>query len=97
MSPSEEELEILAAKIGETVYIEVAKWHLYLNDAHLHTVVAEALYPRLLEGRIDLQVIDQVFQEISVQLGAGKRTLPLADLVPKQCQKQLLDVLEEFE
>ncbi|MGL6338716.1 MAG: DUF3181 family protein, partial [Waterburya sp.] len=34
-----QEIEALAAQIGENVYIDIAKWHLYLNDAHLHTLV----------------------------------------------------------
>jgi len=44
---STQDIEALAAKIGENVYIDVAKWHLYLNDAHLHTTVAEKVYPLL--------------------------------------------------
>lgn len=38
-------IEALAAEIGENVYMDIAKWHLYLSDAHLHTVLAEQLYP----------------------------------------------------
>ena len=38
-------LETLAAEIGESIYIDIAKWHLYLSDAKLHNVVAEKLYP----------------------------------------------------
>jgi hypothetical protein len=34
-------VEALAAEIGENIYVDVAKWHLYLSDAHLHTTVAE--------------------------------------------------------
>ena len=34
-------IESLAAEIGNNVYIDIAKWHLYLREAHLHTVVAE--------------------------------------------------------
>jgi hypothetical protein len=30
-------------------------------------------------------------------LGGGKREVPLADLIPMQCQVQLMDVLEEFQ
>lgn len=42
-----EVIEAIAAEIGEAVYIDVAKWHLYLSNAHLHTVVAEQVYPML--------------------------------------------------
>ncbi|MEG4319920.1 MULTISPECIES: DUF3181 family protein [unclassified Microcoleus] len=90
-------IESLAAEIGENVYIDIAKWHLYLRDAHLHTVVAQQLYPMLVDGNVDDDKVGQVLQGISVKLGGGKREVPLADLIPMQCQVQLMDVLEEFQ
>ena len=30
-------IEDLAVAIGDKVYLDVAKWHLYLQDAKLHT------------------------------------------------------------
>ncbi|MCC3406696.1 MAG: DUF3181 family protein [Microcoleus sp. PH2017_10_PVI_O_A] len=90
-------IESLAAQIGENVYIDIAKWHLYLRDAHLHTVVAQQLYPMLENGNLDADRVRQVLQGISVKLGGGKREVPLADLIPMQCQVQLMDVLEEFQ
>lgn len=90
-------IESLAAEIGENVYIDIAKWHLYLRDAHLHTVVAEQLYPMLEAGDLDADRVAQVLQGIPVKLGGGKREVPLADLIPMQCQVQLMDVLEEFQ
>ena len=90
-------IESLAAEIGENVYIDIAKWHLYLSDAHLHTVVAEQLYPMLENGDLDADRVAQVLQGIPVKLGGGKREVPLADLIPMQCQVQLMDVLEEFQ
>jgi hypothetical protein len=70
---------------------------LYLSDAHLHTVVAEQLYPMLEDGDLDADRVAQVLQGIPVKLGGGKREVPLADLIPMQCQVQLMDVLEEFQ
>ena len=90
-------IESLAAEIGENVYIDIAKWHLYLRDAHLHTVVAEQLYPMLEDGNLDDDKVARVLQGIPVKLGGGKREVPLADLIPMQCQVQLMDVLEEFQ
>ena len=90
-------IESLAAEIGENVYIDIAKWHLYLNDAHLHTVVAQQLYPMLEDGDLDADRVAQVLQGIPVKLGGGKREVPLAGLIPMQCQVQLMDVLEEFQ
>ncbi|MGE5656387.1 MAG: DUF3181 family protein [Actinomycetota bacterium] len=90
-------IESLAAEIGENIYIDVAKWHLYLREAHLHTVVAEQIYPMLVKGNFNADSIGQVLQGISVQLGGGKRELPLSDLVPAQGQRQLADIVEEFQ
>lgn len=52
-SASAETIEVLAANIGDVVYMDVAKWHLYLNDAKLHTLVAQRLYPMVEGDRID--------------------------------------------
>ncbi|MEG3989558.1 DUF3181 family protein [Microcoleus sp. F10-C6] len=97
MANTTQAIESLAAEIGENVYIDIAKWHLYLSDAHLHTVVAQQLYPMLEDGNIDADRVGQVLQGIPVKLGGGKREVPLADLIPMQCQVQLMDVLEEFQ
>ena len=97
MANTTQAIESLAAEIGENVYIDIAKWHLYLRDAHLHTVVAEQLYPMLENGNLDDDKVGQVLQSIPVKLGGGKREVPLADLIPMQCQVKLMDVLEEFQ
>ena len=97
MANTTQAIESLAAEIGENVYIDIAKWHLYLNDAHLHTVVAQQLYPMLEDVGLDADRVAQVLQGIPVKLGGGKREVPLADLIPMQCQVQLMDVLEEFQ
>ncbi|MBE9097277.1 DUF3181 family protein [Tychonema sp. LEGE 07203] len=97
MANTTQAIESLAAEIGENVYIDIAKWHLYLRDAHLHTVVAQQLYSMLENGNLDTDKVEGVLQGISVKLGGGKREMPLADLIPMQCQVQLMDVLEEFQ
>lgn len=94
---STQEIETLAAKIGENIYIDVAKWHLYLNDAKLHTVVAEKVYPLLEESSVSEAAITQVLQSIPVKLGGGKTELALLDLLPMQCKVNLLDLLEEYQ
>ena len=97
MANTTQAIESLAAEIGENVYIDIAKWHLYLSDAHLHTVVAQQLDRMLEDGDLDADRVAQVLQGIPVKLGGGKREVPLADLIPMQCQVQLMDVLEEFQ
>jgi hypothetical protein len=96
MMNTAEALERFAAEIGEQVYIDVAKWHLYLKDAHLHTVVAEKLYPLLVDGSINEQAVNDTLQGILVKIGGGKQELPLTDLIPKTCQMNLLDVVDRM-
>lgn len=94
---SSEAIEKLAAAIGENVYIDVAKWHLYLRDAHLHTPLAEQLYPLLSQGMPSEDQVLNLLQQMSVKLGGGKLDVPLSDLLPMQSQVHLMDVLEEFQ
>jgi hypothetical protein len=90
-------IEGLAAEIGENIYIDVAKWHLYLADAHLHTLLAEQLYPLLSANAVTESKVAEILQSMPVKLGGGKREVPLADLLPMQCQVNLMDLLEEFQ
>jgi hypothetical protein len=92
-----EAIETLAAEIGENIYIDVAKWHLYLREAHLHTTVAERIYPLLTQNRLDESEVIQILRDIPVNLGGGKRQVPLIDLIPTSGQVNLMDLLEEFQ
>ncbi len=91
-----EVIEAIAAEIGENVYIDVAKWHLYLSDAHLHTLVAEQMYPLLTDGSLSEPQVLQILQSMPVKIGGGKREIPLADLLPKQSQVNLMEILEKY-
>lgn len=94
---STQDIEALAAKIGENVYIDVAKWHLYLNDAHLHTVVAEKVYPILEDNSLSEDRVTSVLESIPVKLGGGKTEVSLNELLPMQCKMSLVDLLEEYQ
>ncbi|MEC4895862.1 MAG: DUF3181 family protein [Oscillatoria sp. PMC 1051.18] len=97
-NPTTQEIEALAAEIGENVYIDVAKWHLYLSDAHLHTLVAERVYPLLTQdSAINEDAVLQILRDIPVKLGGGKKELPLLELLPMQSQVNLIDLLEEYQ
>lgn len=91
-----ETLEALAADIGEAVYIDVANWHLYLNDAKLHTQLAEQLYPLIEGDRLSDADITAVLRGMAVPLGGGRNTVPLRDLIPTRCERALKQVLEDF-
>lgn len=90
------EIETLAADIGENVYMELAKWHLYLSDAHLHTLVAEQIYPLLEDDSLTKAKVEQILREITVEIGGGKQKLSLIDFIPVQSQNNLWDLLQEF-
>lgn len=96
-SNTAEVIESLAAEIGENVYIDVAKWHLYLENAHLHTVLAEQLYPLLTSRSVQEDRVMQILNGIAVKLGGGKREVPLADLIPTSGQAALMEILHQFE
>ena len=92
-----EVIEALASEIGENVYMDIAKWHLYLSDAHLHTVIAEQAYPMLTSNSLDEDRVVQILQGVPVKIGGGKREIPLIDLLPRQCQVNLMDILEKYQ
>ena len=91
------EIEALAAEIGENIYLDIAKWHLYLSDAHLHTVLAEKLYPLIEDDNISEDTVSQILENTTIKIGGGKKTLPLTDFLPMQCQVNLMDLLEEVQ
>lgn len=90
-------IEAIASEIGEEVYMDIAKWHLFLSDAHLHTVLAEQFYPMLTSNSVNTDAVVQVLQKIPVKIGGGKREIPLIDLLPMQCQVSLIDILEKYQ
>lgn len=91
------EIEALAAEIGDKIYIDVAKWHLYLCDAHLHTTVAEQVYPLLENKSLSAEQVEDILKRISVKLGGGRTQLPLLDLLPPNAMDDLMELLEEYQ
>ncbi len=94
MTVSSRQVEELAAEIGQEVYIDVAKWHLYLADAKLHTVVAEAMMPLVDRRTVTEDLVTEALKQIPVSLAGGRTELNLFDLLPMQGILTLLDVLE---
>ncbi len=89
-------IESLAAEIGDKVYIDIAGWHLYLSDAKLHLTLAEKFYPILIEEVPSEGQVVEILQGVPVKLGAGRKEVPLIDLLPMGCQTDLIEVLTEF-
>lgn len=94
---SAETLEALAADIGEVVYMDIAQWHLYLNDAKLHTLLAEKFFPLIADNQLSAAAVTEVLKNTEVAIGGGRRKLPLQDLIPTACEADLLRVLEDFD
>ena len=90
-------LETLAAEIGESVYIDIAKWHLYLADAKLHHIVAEKLYPLITSKDVNEDKLIKVLESITVKVGGGRNELSLINLLPLQCQVTLVDIVEKYQ
>jgi Protein of unknown function (DUF3181) len=91
-----QQIEDLAAEIGDKVYIDVAKWHLYLKDAKLHTTLAEQLYP-LLNNGLNGNRLTEILTNISIDLGGGRLKTSLLNLIPVTAQARLMDVLQDYE
>jgi hypothetical protein len=96
MANNSEQIEALASEIGDKIYIDVAKWHLYLKEAKLHTVLAEKAYPALATGNMTGDKVNEILSQVMVPLGGGRKEVPLSELLPVACQASLLDILQEF-
>jgi Protein of unknown function (DUF3181) len=94
------EIEKLAVAIAEEVYLEIAKWHLYIDDikdAKLHFVLAEQLFPLVVEGKVTSNAVNQILANIPIKIGDGKQSVPLLQFIPATVEETLLDVLTRFE
>lgn len=95
-SNTSEAIEALAYQIAENVYLDVAKWHLYLGDAKLHVPLAEQLYPLLNENRLSEAAVNEVLQNMRIPTGGGRQQLAIVDLIPKPVQADLMRLLEDY-
>jgi hypothetical protein len=90
-----QQIEDLAAEIGDKVYMDVAKWHLYLKDAKLHTTLAEQVFP-LLNNGLNGEKLTEILTNISIDLGGGRQKTSLLNLIPVTAQARLMDVLQDY-
>ncbi len=91
------DIERLAAEIGENIYIDVAGWHLYLSDAHLHTSIAEKVMPLVEDNDINETTVLNVVKNIQVPLGGKQTFVALTQLIPTAVQQDLVKLLEEYQ
>jgi len=90
-------IEDLAVAIGDKVYLDVAKWHLYLQDAKLHTALAEKLYPLVDEDRVTENAVMDILQNTKIAIGGGKKEVPLVDLIPSTGLSDLMRAIEDYQ
>ncbi len=90
-------IESLAAAIGDRVYLDVAKWHLYLGDAKLHTALAERLYPLVVRDQVTEAAVADILDSTPITIGGGRQTVTLAALIPTTSQADLMDALADYQ
>jgi hypothetical protein len=90
-------IEALAAAIGDKVYLDVAKWHLYLGDAKLHTALAEKLYPLVTGDRVTEAAVAEALASTPVAIGGGQKTVTLADLIPAASKADLMEAIADYQ
>jgi hypothetical protein len=90
-------IESLAAAIGDKVYLDVAKWHLYLGDAKLHTSLAEKLYPLVAGDRVTEAAVADILTSTAVAIGGGQKTVTLADLIPAGGKADLMEAIADYQ
>ncbi|WP_448381141.1 DUF3181 family protein [Gloeomargarita sp.] len=92
-----EVIERLAAELGDRVYMDIARWHLYLREARLDKILAQRLYEQAQKGPVREEDALGLLREIMVDIGGGRRQIPLLDLVPVQGQLAYMDIVEAFQ
>ena len=90
-----ETVEQLAGAIAQEIYLDIAKWRLYLGTAKLDQRIAEELAP-LADRNISLAQVQAILQHIPIPIGGGKAQIPLADLVPDAVQTRLWQIAQEY-
>lgn len=95
----------LAYRIGRDVYVDIAGWHLFLRDMSavpglkMASALAAQLGPAAADaGRGGLREADvsAVLKKIPVDVGGGRVTLSLYDVMPSACVTDLVRALEDW-
>lgn len=88
---------------GRDVYIDVSGWHLFLKEAKaakgltLAQALAQQFGEDVSSGQFSSGKIEDVLQKVPIKLGAGKVTVPLFELLPAACVRDLESILSDFE
>ena len=91
-----QDIERLAGELGDQIYLDISKWHLYLRDAKLHILLADQLGPMAEAGNVSESEIISTLNQTVIELGGGKQKLPLSELIPVSGIRRVSDVLGEW-
>ena len=94
MSLDSIQLRDLEVGIADSIYIKVAKWHLYLGDAGLAKELALECNAKLDQGA--QMAAKQAFEAVEVQLGDGNTRLPLSRLITPNQINVLEEILDQY-
>ncbi len=84
-------LRELEVGIADRIYIQVAKWHLYLGDAGLAKELALECNSKLHQGAG--KAARQAVEAVQVPLGNGSNQLPLSQLITPSQINDLEEIL----
>lgn len=88
---------------GRDVYIDVSGWHLFLKEAKaakgltLAQALAQQFGEDISSGQFGSGKIEEVLKKVPIKLGGGKVTVPLIELLPSACIRDLEGILSDFE
>ena len=91
-----QDIERLAGELGDQIYLDISKWHLYLRDAKLHIPLADQLGPMAEAGSVSESEIISTLNQTVIELGGGKQKLPLSELIPVSGIRRVSEVLSEW-
>ena len=94
MTLDKNQLRELQLAIADRIYIQVAKWHLYLGDAGLSEALAIECSAKFDEGAS--ASARHGLESVQVPLAGGSFRLPLARLIPPSQIIDLEEILDPY-
>ena len=92
----------VCSSTGHDVYIDVSGWHLFLREVkaekglNLAQALAQQFGQDISSQKFDQGSLEEVLKRVPIKLGGGKAQLPLIDLLPSGCIRDLERILEDY-
>ena len=94
MNFDQSELADLEVSIADQIYLQIAKWRLYLGDAGLAKSLAIECFAYL-DGPPD-QAVSKALKSVKVPIADGTKTLPLEELIPDGQVVELIEIISPY-